>query len=244
VENPLLNSAAILRALNEGQLDLQGQFVRGSNYTFLAQVNCEGMQFPAVYKPVRGEQPLWDFPVNSLAKREVAAYAVSQALGWELVPPTVLRRKGPLGRGSLQYFVPHDPNQHYFNLSETERQRLRPAVVFDLLINNADRKGSHILLDAEEHIWLIDHGVCFHAQDKLRTVVWDFLGESIPEALLGSLESLLPELELQGSLYQALRPLLRVSEIRALAGRARQLLEAKHFPRPDPHRRPYPYPPV
>ncbi len=140
-----------------------------------------------MYKPTRGERPLWDFPPASLAGREVAAYLVSEALGWRLVPPTIYRKKGPLGPGSLQAFVEHDPEYHYFTFNESDRQRLRPVALFDLLINNADRKGSHVLLDEQDHMWLIDHGVCFHVEDKIRTVIWDFAGEPFPDALCSDL---------------------------------------------------------
>jgi streptogramin lyase len=120
-----------------------------------------------------------DFPRASLARREVAAYLVSEALGWRLVPPTVYRKDGPIGSGSLQLFIEHDPGYHYFTFSDADRQRLHPVAIFDLLINNADRKGSHLLLDPDGHLWLIDHGLCFHREDKLRTVIWDFAGEPI-----------------------------------------------------------------
>ena len=239
-----MDTLAILDALQQGDLELQGQFLHGSNYTFLTHITCSGGEFQAVYKPTRGEQPLWDFPEGTLAKREVAAYWVSQALGWELVPPTVYRRKGPVGPGSLQYYVVHNPNYHYFNFSPEDRQRLRPTVLFDLLINNADRKGSHVLLDDGQHIWLIDHGICFNTEDKLRSVIWDFAGEAIPTELIADLRRLIDQLQPGESLFQELSPLLRPVEIRALAQRADDLAEKGEFPYPPDERRAYPWPPV
>ncbi|MCX6036355.1 MAG: hypothetical protein NTW99_00365, partial [Chloroflexi bacterium] len=164
----------IKQALENGEVSLQGQFLFGSNYTFLVTVRHAGQEVPAVYKPRRGEQSLWDFPAASLAGREVAAYLVSEALGFGFVPLTVLR-DGPFGPGSLQQYIEHNPNLHYFTFKPADRQRLRPAALFDLLVNNADRKGGHILLQKRTRkLTLIDHGLCFHAEDKLRTVIWDF----------------------------------------------------------------------
>lgn len=234
-----------LAALQKGKLTLQGQFVSGSNYTFMVKVEHADWSGLAVYKPVRGEQPLWDFPERSLARREVAAYVVSQALGWELVPPTVYRKRGPLGAGSLQAFVQHDPERHYFTFTEADKLRLKPAAVFDVLINNADRKGGHVLLGEDDHLWLIDHGVCFHVDDKLRTVIWDFAGQPIPPALLADLQSFAAALDdPQASLLAELSPLLRPGEIRRLAARARGLLAEPVYPLPSAQRRPYPWPPV
>lgn len=241
----LRNKEAILAALQNGKLSLQGQFVSGSNYTFLAEVDGPDGALQLVYKPVRGEQPLWDFPERSLACREVAAYCVSEALGWELVPPTVYRRRGPLGAGSAQLFVNHNPDHHYFTFSDAEKQRLKPVAVFDVLINNADRKGGHVILDKENHLWLIDHGISFHVDDKLRTVIWDFAGQPIPSKLLADLRRFLDELEAADSVLRAaLKPLLRPTEIRRLATRAQALLDHPIYPLPDNHRRPYPWPPV
>lgn len=236
---------AIFLTLQNGSARLQGQFVRGSNYTFLVDLALEDFALTAVYKPLRGAQPLWDFPAASLARREVAAYLVSQALGWQLVPPTLYRRKRlPLGAGSLQYFVPHDPAAHYFNFSPQERERLRPTAVFDLLVNNADRKGGHILRGLDGRLWLIDHGLCFHVEDKLRSVVWDFAGEEIPAELLADIENLLPALDKDGPLAVELAPYLRQSEIKALRARAARLLAQPHFLQPPPGRRAFPWPPV
>src|SRR5512137_1512653 len=135
-----------LALLTSGTLELKGQFLWGSNYTFLAQISVGDVVAAAVYKPERGQRPLWDFPDGTLAQREVAAYVVSRALGWDLVPPTVLRLDGPAGAGSVQLFVDANPERHYFTFTAEEKQRLRPAAAFDLLVNNADRKAGHVLL--------------------------------------------------------------------------------------------------
>jgi uncharacterized repeat protein (TIGR03843 family) len=234
----------ILTALQKGEIDLQGQFLNGSNYTFMAQLAYEALNVTIVYKPVRGEQPLWDFPNGTLAKREVAAYVMSEALGWELVPPTVYRRKGPLGAGSVQLYIEHDPEYHFFNFNEKDKQRLRPVAVFDLLVNNADRKGSHILMDANEHLWVIDHGLCFHEEDKLRTVIWDFGGQEIPIPLLDCLEKLHGQLQGKTDLTVQMLNLLQPGEVNAIDRRARRLLDNRRFPHPGSGHRPYPWPPI
>src|SRR5512140_2002587 len=233
-------------ALQTGDLELKGQFMLGSNYTFLVTVHSQGHEFPAVYKPLRGEQPLWDFPDNTLARREVAAYVVSEALGFHLVPYTTLRQDGPFyGPGSLQQFIEFDPEYHYFSFSDADKQRLRPVALFDLLANNADRKGSHILIEKDtDKLWVIDHGLCFHHEEKLRTVLWDFAGEPIPSDLLGCLSPLPALLSSTSEFRSSLRGYLSPREITAMAARARALLSTRQFPLPPRDRRAYPYPPV
>lgn len=214
----------------------------GSNYTFLVDVTHEGQTYPAVYKPSRGEQPLWDFPENTLALREVAAYQVSEALGLHFVPFTVLREDGPYGAGSLQQYIEYNPEYHYFNFTGEDKNCLRPVAFFDLLINNADRKGSHVFFEEETHkLWAIDHGVCFHEEDKLRTVIWDFAGHAVPEDLLEALSSFLFPLSSDPAF---LAPYLSPAEIAALQKRGERLLAARLFPRPPADRRAFPYPPV
>lgn len=233
-------------ALQKGELELKGQFMFGSNYTFMVNVRYGGRELVAVYKPLRGEQPLWDFPENTLARREVAAYLVSEALGFHFVPYTTLRDDGPFyGPGSLQQFIDFDPEYHYFNFTEADKQRLRPVALFDLLVNNADRKGSHVLVEkGTNKLWVIDHGLCFHHEDKLRTVLWDFAGEPIPSDLLGCLSPMPTLLSATSEFRAALRPYLSPREISALAARARALLSSKRFPLPPRDRRAYPYPPL
>ena len=240
----MVTSTDSLDTLKLGKLTIRGEFLWGSNYTFLAEVAYNEQKLACVYKPRKGERPLWDFPVATLAKREVAAYLVSEALGWKLVPPTVYCDDGPLGPGSVQLYIEHDPEYHYFKFSEDDRQRLRPTTLFDLLINNADRKGGHILKSADGHLWLIDHGICFHVEDKLRTVVWDFAGELIPAALLSDVCRLVEQEEKHQLLTQKLDQLLRKGEIAALITRAQRLADQGIFPTPLGTRRSYPWPPV
>jgi uncharacterized repeat protein (TIGR03843 family) len=233
---------ALKETLENGEISLQGQFLLGSNYTFLVTVKHNGREAPAVYKPRRGEQPLWDFPESSLAGREVAAYLVSQALGLGMVPLTLLR-DGPLGPGSLQQYIEYNPNLHYFSFKPFDRERLRPVGLFDLLVNNADRKGSHILLQKRtRRLTLIDHGLCFHAEDKLRTVVWDFAGDPFPADLLAALEGF--RSCVRKELATQLAPYLSPLEIAALGERTVALLERPVFPEPPRDRRSFPYPPL
>ena len=241
---PTSHENNILKVLEAGQLTLQGEFVWGSNYTFLTQVEYEGYTTAAVYKPIRGERPLWDFPTASLAWREVAAYRVSEALGWRFVPPTVYRQDGPAGPGSLQLYVEHDPEYHYFNLTEAHKEQLRTVVAFDVLINNADRKGSHIMFDPDEHLWLIDHGVSFHQDYKLRTVIWDFAGEPIPADTLTDLNSFHQALNTDTSLIKDLKECLSDREVLALSQRTEYLITTMIFPIPDSNRRAYPWPAI
>jgi uncharacterized repeat protein (TIGR03843 family) len=164
-------------------------------------------------------------------------------LGWELVPPTIYRRENlPLGPGSLQVFIEHDPRYHYFNFEQDDRERLQPAALFDVLANNADRKGSHILLDDTGHIWLIDHGLCFHQEPKLRTVIWDFAGRPIPPEGMTALARLAPELERESEFAVRLHSYLTWMEIRATARRCASLVRSGIFPAAEPSRRAYPYP--
>jgi len=232
----------IIEILTHGKLELKGQFVLGSNYSFLAAVDHKGRKLKAVYKPQKGEMPLYDFPADSLAAREVAAFVVSEALGWDLVPPTVIRRSAPFGAGSLQEFIPHDPEDTYFSFDDAVRVELRQVAFFDLIINNADRKGSHILRDRKGRFKLIDHGLCFHIDTKLRTVIWDFSGQPIPEVLIADAQLLSAKLAEPGQVLSELEGLLLPEEIRALAHRIQDLIETPAFPMPDPERRPFPWP--
>ncbi|MDY6866471.1 MAG: SCO1664 family protein [Chloroflexota bacterium] len=233
----------ILLALRDGEIKLEGRFIYGSNYTFMASVLYGGQVLPAVYKPLEGERPLWDFPAQTLAHREVAAYLVSEALRWDLVPPTVLRNsEAPMGPGSLQIFVEHDPEYHYFTFGEAEKQVMGKVMLFDLLINNADRKGGHLLINPSGELKLIDHGLCFHVEDKLRTVVWDHAGEPIPEDLLADVDKALRLLSKGKPLYQGLKPQLSQEEISALRERGQALVQSGLFPRPPEDRRAYPWP--
>lgn len=234
----------VLTILQRGSLKIDGEFLWGSNYTYAVQVTYDQASLQGVYKPTRGERALWDFPKSSLGRREVAAYIVSQALGWNFVPPTVYRQDAPMGPGSIQQYINHDPEYHYFNFTSADRQRLRPAVLFDLLVNNADRKGSHVLIDPNNKMWLIDHGICFHRENKLRTVIWDFAGENIPESLCAAILNFRQKLIPDSELVSKLMDFLGLEEINAMADRADNLLADGHFPDPHSDHRPYPWPPL
>ena len=229
-------SAEALTTLANGEVELEGRLPWSSNATFLATVHCGDDHRAAVYKPYRGERPLWDFP-DGLYRREVAAFEVSAALGWGVVPETVLRGDGPLGEGSLQRFVDADFAQHYFTLLEQEEWHddLLRMAVFDLVVNNADRKGGHCLL-AEGRIWGIDNGLCFHTHAKLRTVIWDFGGTSMPDGLRGDLD------RFSDNPPEALDVLLRPPELSALRRRAAAVARLAVLPDPDPNVRAYPWP--
>jgi len=227
-----MEKAPILSALQDGTMHLKGQFMYGSNYTFMTICQYQGQSIKAVYKPIQGVG-------DSLEP----AYLISNTLGWNLVPPTVFRvKKSPLGPGSTQLFIEHDPNKHYFTFSPEERKHFPQVMLFDLLINNADRKGGHLLIDAADKLWLIDHGLSFHVEDKLRTVVWDHAGEPIPAEWLGNIEKLILLLSPETTLWQALQPHLLAPEISALKNRAETLLESGIFPLPPEERRAYPWP--
>jgi uncharacterized repeat protein (TIGR03843 family) len=211
--------------LARGALTVKGRLPWSSNATFLVEAELDGATALGVYKPERGERPLWDFP-RGLYRRELAAWHLSQALGWGLVPPT-LERDGPHGPGSVQLFVPADFEQHYFTLREDTRHhdRLRRICAFDLIANNADRKSGHCLLGEDGAIYAIDNGLCFHVEPKLRTVIWEFGGEPLPPALLEDLERFAA-----APLPRALAALLAEDERRVLRKRVRALLSAGRFP--------------
>ena len=229
-------ACAAIELLTRGAVTIRGRMPWASNATFLVEIALDGDTTLGVYKPERGERPLWDFPPG-LYKREVAAYHLSEALGWGLVPPTVCR-EGPYGEGSVQLFVPADFEQHYFTLREhaEHRDRLERICVFDLLANNADRKGGHCLAGDDGAIYAIDNGLTFHAEMKLRTVIWDFGGEPIPQALLDDVKR-----ALAAAVPPPLADLLDAHEKRALLARARAVLKAGRFPEDTSGRR-YPWP--
>ena len=239
--------------------EVVGRFADASNATLLARLtDRDDRSLPvgvtladldpvdlAVYKPRRGEAPLWDFPDGSLHRREVAAHLVSAALGWDLVPTTVLRDDGPFGPGSLQRFVTFDPELHYFALRDSEdpriRHQLQAMVLFDIVVDNADRKGGHVLLEPgdEPRIRLIDHGVCFHHEPHLRTVAWDFALDPVPEDLRVDVARLGEWLAGDG--HATLAPLLDQAELDALAHRVELAADLEVFPEPlGP--RPFPWP--
>jgi uncharacterized repeat protein (TIGR03843 family) len=225
-------SADALDVLRHGTVEVLGLFPYSSNYTFLARLCREPKETLAVYKPRRGERPLWDFPRGTLARREVAAYLVSRESGWGLVPPTVLRSDAPLGEGSFQLFIEHDPERHYFTLIEERPQDFVTFAALDVVINNADRKAGHVLEDPAGRLWGVDHGLSFHREPKLRTVIWAFAGEAIDERVIPGLERLVDALQ-GGPLIDGLRELLSDTERSTALDRARFLLDTGRFPLPS-----------
>lgn len=218
-------AVSVLELFARGEITVKGRLPRSSNRTFLVEVAHAGANALAVYKPGAGERPLWDFPPG-LYQRELAAYRLSEALGWGLVPPTIVR-DGPAGEGSLQLFVDADFEQHYFTLREdaAHHARLKAICAFDLVANNADRKSGHCLLDGDGLIWAIDNGLAFHAEPKLRTVIWDFVGEAIPRRVLADVRRLV-----RSGLPDALATLLLPEEREALLARAEALVAEPRFP--------------
>ncbi|HEY9288544.1 MAG TPA: SCO1664 family protein [Candidatus Dormibacteraeota bacterium] len=237
-----LDAEAEERLLREGTIDPRGLMPDCSNYTYLAEVcDSRGGQTLGVYKPAGGETPLDDFPDGTLGKREVAAYLVSQALGWHLVPFTVYRDAGPLGPGSLQRFVHADLRQHYFSLMPGRASDFRTMAAFDVIVNNADRKSGHCLIDRQGRIWGVDNGLTFHVLPKLRTVIWEFAGEEVPPNLRRDAGRLAAELTSRRSAVAPLTDLLSEAEVRALARRAQRLADDGRYP-PPTSRWAYPWP--
>jgi uncharacterized repeat protein (TIGR03843 family) len=231
----MATAPAAVDVLTRGRVTLRGRMPWSSNATFLAEVELESTTALAVYKPERGERPLWDFPTG-LYRRELAAYRLSEALGWGLVPLTICR-DGPFGEGSFQLFVPADFEQNYFTLRDKpeHREQLQRICAFDVIANNADRKGGHCLLGQDGAIYAIDNGLTFHAESKLRTVIWDFAGEPVPEPMLCAVREWLTGRA--GELAELLAP----AERKALRARARRLVDAARFPE-ERGGRSYPWP--
>jgi len=218
-----------------GQLIQHGEIVSceptpvGSNYTFLAQLRLGQRTGFAIYKPRDGEIPLWDFPRGTLYKRELAAYLLSEILEWDFIPFTVIR-DGPHGVGSVQQFVEHDPKRNYYSLDQSSADQLRTIACFDMVANNTDRKAGHLLLDYNGKLWGIDQGLTFHADTKVRTVIWDFCGEAIPEPLLASLAELSRKLQSPHGRLKELVDLLHPQEVAALHQRLDWVLTERVYP--------------
>ena len=230
--------------LKNGEVTSHQLIPRGSNYTFLVTLrDGRGAEHLAVYKPRRGEAPLWDFLDGTLYLREYATYVVAEALSWHFVPLTIIR-DGPYGIGSMQLFMDHHPRENYFTLSGRYIPELQRICLFDLLSNNADRKGGHCLLGTDGRIWGIDHGLTFNAAPKLRTVIWDFAGEPVASKLLADMEGLLGRLESQDGLATELQEMLLPTELEALKVRLSAILQDPCFPSPYfIGRRTMPWPP-
>lgn len=240
--SPEVTAERVLSLLGNGRLEPVGLLPGASNDTFLATISVEGLETYAVYKPRDGEAPLWDFPEGSLYRREMAAYVVGEALGWDFVPPTVIR-DGPMGVGMVQLFIDHEPAEHYLTLAEAHADLFRRVAAFDLVVNNADRKSGHCLLQRETgRIFVVDHGVTFHVHPKLRTVIWDHAGEPVPAGILADLARL-PEALAAGDVSAVMDELLAPEEREALDARIAVLMQHAVYPEPGPGR-PYPWPPI
>lgn len=223
--------------LEQGDIEVLGMMPWSSNGTFLVRVSAGDDHAPAIYKPERGERPLWDFP-GGLWKREVASSELSRSLGWDLVPTTVARTDAPMGVGSVQAFVPARFEEHYFTVKDRPgfAATLKRLCAFDLVANSADRKGGHCLIDDADRVWAIDNGLTFHAEFKVRTVIWDFVGEPIPDDVADALAGLVA-----AGLPDTLAVLLDPFERDAVLTRAGAVLSGGRFPH-DPSGRRYPWP--
>lgn len=207
----------------------------GSNWVFVADLALDGQVMKAVYKPRKGEAPLWDFPDGTLYKREYAAFRVSTELGWDIIPPTVIRN-GPYGIGSMQLMIEVSDRIH--DLEEVARGIIvfKQVALFDYLTNNADRKAGHFLLDRDKRLWVIDHGLTFNIEPKLRTVLWDFAGEAVPPELLADVNEFRRKLNNTGDLRKDLAHVIQEREITAMERRIRKILRSPVFPHPTPVR--------
>jgi uncharacterized repeat protein (TIGR03843 family) len=268
VPGTTLPTLQALDLLRHGEIALEGRLLGASNTTLRGFITFAGVTVRCVYKPVRGERPLWDFPEGTLAGREVAAYLVSAATGWDVVPPTVLR-DGPLGVGACQIwvdepaqvqplvdFVPvaelpdgwlriaeaEDEDGDAYLLAHADDAGLARLALFDAVVNNADRKGGHVLHTGDGHLYGIDHGICFHTEDKLRTVLWGWVGRPLPAEARAVLAAVRQELD--GGLGASLSAVLTDAEVTATAMRVNRLLETGVFPEPVPGWPPVPWPPL
>jgi len=256
-----------LEVLRDGDIGITGRLTDASNLTLLAAASLGGVSIDCIYKPVRGERPLWDFPDGTLAERELAAYLVSVASGWDCVPPTIIR-DGPYGPGMVQRWIADcdpdlmvdlvpikkvpkgwlpvmravDVSGHDVAVVHADNAALSVLAGFDLVVNNADRKGSHVLPTPDGRVLGVDHGLCFHRDEKLRTILWGWAGRPLPAAVLDGLRRL--SVELDGALGGQLDELITVTEMTALHHRIDRLTATARFPRPPDHRTPIPWPPL
>ncbi len=224
--------------LTTGEMEVLGPIPYASNATLLARVSRGDEELLAVYKPRRGERPLWDFPDGTLCLREYAAAVVDGALGWGLVPPTILR-DGPAGFGAVQLWIDEDEEIDVRRIGETHQDELRRVALFDVIVNNADRKAGHLIVDRTGKLWSVDHGICFSAEPKLRTVIWMFEGEYVPAELIEDVESL----RSSSDTFRALGEHLAPYELEAMCARIEKVVRLKRFPSPDPGGRHVPWPP-
>jgi hypothetical protein len=222
-----------LELLEHGAIEILGLLPFSSNYVFLAKITEGEDELHAVYKPQRGERPLWDFPAGTLGAREVAAYLVSEGAGWGIVPPTVMRMDAPHGPGSVQLFIEHDPDRHFFVLMHERGPEMATFAAFDIVINNADRKAGHVIESRDGRLYGVDHGLSFNIEPKLRTVIWGFGNDPIEDGLRAELEALEEKLEPGAPLAERLEGLLSPAETAETLARLRVLLAEGRFPSPE-----------
>jgi hypothetical protein len=226
--------------LLDGQIDLEGRMLDASNVTLLGSIRTATLAGECVYKPVAGERPLWDFPDGTLAGREISAYLVSEATGWRIVPPTVLR-DGPFGPGMVQLWVDGDASVDLAAFVRRDLPALRRMAVFDAVINNADRKGGHIIPTTEGHVYGVDHGICFSVDPKLRTLLWRWAGKPLTAEAVQVLERLTEDL--LGDLGEQLHEHLTRREVRRTQQRVAELLRTGRHPEPSGEWPALPWPP-
>lgn len=226
-----VSEAEIKSILNRSMVQTIQLVPLGSNYTFTANLCDEetGKNYAAIYKPMRGEAPLWDFPSGTLYKREYGAYLVARAFEWHFIPPVVVR-DGPHGVGTMQLFVDVDESTQYYQFRDKYTMELQRIAVFDMLTNNADRKAGHCLLGLDNRVWGIDHGLCFHHVPKMRTVIWDYTGETIPEHIVNDLMEFATDSTRLNNLRGELDEILERREVEVFFRRLEQILENPNFP--------------
>lgn len=229
-----------LAALRNGRIEVEGRLVDASNLTLYCELTDGDFSSACVYKPIRGERPLWDFPDGTLAEREVAAFVVSAATGWDVVPPTILR-DGPFGPGMVQLWVDGDDTVDLLELAQSDIEPLRRMAVFDAVVNNADRKGGHLIPTRDGHVFGVDHGICFSTDDKLRTLLWQWAGECLTDEAVDVLSRLRAELE--GAVGESLYELLTRREVATTIRRVDALLRSRRHPEPSGDWPAMPWPP-
>ena len=240
VSNPLSSESA-LGLLRKGDIEVVGRLLDASNASLYCRVQRNDLVATCIYKPRAGERPLWDFPTGTLSRREVAAYEISAALGWDIVPPTVWR-DGPFGVGMVQLWIDVDESVDLVELVRSNRDELRRMAVFDVVINNADRKGGHVLPTTDGHLFGIDYGVAFSVEPKVRTLLWQWEGEPIPAETMADLHDLKRSLS-DGALATTLHALLGGDEIAATWQRVQRLLTSGVHPGPSSDWPAIPWPP-
>ena len=237
---PPADDAEARTLLLDGEIDVEGRLLDASNVTLVGTIRTHTLEAECVYKPVAGERPLWDFPDGTLAGREVSAALVSEATGWRIVPPTVLR-DGPFGPGMVQLWMDGDPSVDLAAFVRQDHPGLRRMAVFDAVVNNADRKGGHIIPMPDGHVYGVDHGICFSVEPKLRTLLWRWAGKPLPVEALAVLERL--DEQLRGELGEQLHEHLTRREVRCTQQRVAELLRTRRHPQPSGEWPALPWPP-